>query len=202
MTQFPHSFCYTFNSQPIFSSIDENFHPIHYWPSEAGDCSHPPPKMAMAENLTSGKAAFDFIVGHGSLRFLHANRYWIRLTCYTVIFGHYTSEWSNGTLAFSGGKQVTSSKEAGDWGFAGVRLTLQSQFSRAGVERSCWQQCCGKFLVPQPIHPPPKMAMAENLTPPTVEVWVVHLSSGWFVNLLGQWNQLKLLISIFLNVIL
>ena len=134
--------------------------------------------------------------------FLHANRYWIGLTCYTVIFGHYTSEWSNGTLAFSGGKQVTSSKEAGDWGFAGARLTLQSQFSRAGVERSCWQQCCGQFLVAQPIHSPPKMAMAENLTPPTVEVWVVHLSSGWFVNLLGQWNQLKLLISIFLNAIL
>ena len=67
---FPHSFCYKFNSQPIFSSIDENFQPIYCRLSEAGDCSHPPPKMAMAENLTSGKAAFDFIAEHGSLRFL------------------------------------------------------------------------------------------------------------------------------------
>ena len=119
-----------------------------------------------------------------------ANRYWIGLTFYTVIFGHYASEWSNRTLAFSDGKQVTSSKEAGDWGFGGGRLTLQSQFSRAGVEMSCWQQCCKKFLV------------AQRTTHGWVEGWVVHLSSGWFVNLLGPWNQFKWLVFIFLNVVL
>ena len=67
---FPHSFCYKSNSQPVSISIDDNFQPIHCWSSEAGDCSHPPPKMAIAENLTSREAAFDYIAGHGSLRFL------------------------------------------------------------------------------------------------------------------------------------
>ena len=42
----------------------------HGGPSEAGDCSHPPPKMATAENPTSGKATFDHVIGTGSLRFL------------------------------------------------------------------------------------------------------------------------------------
>ena len=42
----------------------------HGGPSEAGDCSHPPPKMATAENPTSGKAPFDHVIGTGSLRFL------------------------------------------------------------------------------------------------------------------------------------
>ena len=83
----------------------------------------------------------------------HANRYWIGLTCYTVIFGHDASEWSNGTLAFSGGKQVTSSKEASDWGFGGARLTLQSQFSRAGVERLCWPVVLWKILCRPTDHP-------------------------------------------------
>ena len=39
----------------------------HGGPSEAGDCSQPPPKMAAAENPTSGKAAFGYVAGHGSL---------------------------------------------------------------------------------------------------------------------------------------
>ena len=42
----------------------------HGGPSDAGDCNHPPPKMATAENPTSGKAAFDHVAGHGSLQFL------------------------------------------------------------------------------------------------------------------------------------
>ena len=42
----------------------------HGGSSEAGDCSHPPPKMATAENPTSGKAAVDHVAGHGSLQFL------------------------------------------------------------------------------------------------------------------------------------
>ena len=103
--------------------------------------------------------------------FWHANRYWIGLTCYTVIFGHYKSEWSNSTLAFSGGKQVTSSKEASDWRFGDARLTLQSQFSRAGVERSCWQQCCGKFLVAQ------RTTHSWRLGGPP-QFWVVRQSAG------------------------
>ena len=42
----------------------------HGGPSEAGDCSHPPPKMATAENPLSMKAIFDNVIGRGSLRFL------------------------------------------------------------------------------------------------------------------------------------
>ena len=110
---FPHSFCCKSNSQPILSSIDEHFQPIHGGPSEAGDCNHPPAKMATAENLTSGKAAFYYIAGYGSLRFSACKQVLNRVTCYAVIFGHYASEWSNRTLAFSCGKQVTSSKAAG-----------------------------------------------------------------------------------------
>ena len=71
---FPHSFCYKSNCQPIFSSNDENYQPIHCWSLEAVDCSHPPPRMAMAENLTLGKAALDYIAGHGSLRFLECKQ--------------------------------------------------------------------------------------------------------------------------------
>ena len=41
----------------------------HGGPSEAGDCSHPPPKMATAENPTSGKDTFDNVMGRRSLRF-------------------------------------------------------------------------------------------------------------------------------------
>ena len=44
--------------------------PHHGGPLEAGDCSHPPPKMAAAENLTRSDAAFDYVAGHGSLWFL------------------------------------------------------------------------------------------------------------------------------------
>ena len=69
-----------------------------------------------------------------SCNFWHANRYWIALTCDTVIFGHHASERSSGALTFSGGRRVTWSKEAGDWGFRGRWLTLQTQFSEAGVE--------------------------------------------------------------------
>ena len=43
---------------------------LHGGPSEAGDCSHPPPKMATAENPTPGEAAFYRVAGHGSLWFL------------------------------------------------------------------------------------------------------------------------------------
>ena len=43
---------------------------IHGGPSEAGDCSHPPPKMATAKNASSCKATFDHVIGIGSLRFL------------------------------------------------------------------------------------------------------------------------------------
>ena len=45
-------------------------HLIHGGPSEAGDCSHPPPKMATAKNASSCKATFDHVIGIGSLRFL------------------------------------------------------------------------------------------------------------------------------------
>ena len=42
----------------------------HGGPSEAGDCSHPPPKMATAKNACSCKATFDHVIWIGSLRFL------------------------------------------------------------------------------------------------------------------------------------
>ena len=42
----------------------------HGGPSEAGDCRHPPPKMATAENPISGKGAFNHVAGHGSLSIL------------------------------------------------------------------------------------------------------------------------------------
>ena len=42
----------------------------HGGPSEAGDCSHPPPKMVAAEKPTSGKGSFDNVMGHRSLRLL------------------------------------------------------------------------------------------------------------------------------------
>ena len=51
-------------------------HRCHGGPSEAGDCSHPPPKMATAENPLSRKATFDNVIGRWSLQFWHANRYW------------------------------------------------------------------------------------------------------------------------------
>ena len=41
----------------------------HGGPSEAGDCSHPPPKMATAENPTSGKDIYDNVIGRRSLHF-------------------------------------------------------------------------------------------------------------------------------------
>ena len=43
---------------------------MHGGPSEADDCSHPPPKMATAENPTSGKDIFDNAIGRRSLQFL------------------------------------------------------------------------------------------------------------------------------------
>ena len=54
-------------------SPDYTFMPwflLHGGPSEAGDCNHPPPKMATAKNATSGKATFDHVIGIGSLRIL------------------------------------------------------------------------------------------------------------------------------------
>ena len=50
----------------------ERLNPLrpHGGPSEAGDCSHPPPKMATAKNASSCKATFDHVIGIGSLRFL------------------------------------------------------------------------------------------------------------------------------------
>ena len=45
-------------------------HLRHGGPSEAGDCSHPPPTTATAKNPTPGEAAFDHVAGHGSLWFL------------------------------------------------------------------------------------------------------------------------------------
>ena len=39
--------------------------------------------------------------------FWHASRYWMGLTCDTVIFGHHESEWPSGALVFSGGRRVT-----------------------------------------------------------------------------------------------
>ena len=42
----------------------------HGGPSEAGDCSHPLPKMATVENPLSRRATFDNVIGSGSLRFL------------------------------------------------------------------------------------------------------------------------------------
>ena len=65
----------------MFSNVGVPMSPFEVWgfianeymhggPSEAGDCIHPPPKMATAENPTSGKATFDHVIGTGSLRFL------------------------------------------------------------------------------------------------------------------------------------
>ena len=42
---------------------------FHGGPSEAGDCSHPPPKMATAENPTSGTDIYDNVIGRRSLQF-------------------------------------------------------------------------------------------------------------------------------------
>ena len=55
----------------------------------------------------------------GRSDFLHAKRYGIELTCDTLIVDHHASEWPRGALVFSGGRRVTSLKEAGDWGFRG-----------------------------------------------------------------------------------
>ena len=60
--------------------------------------------------------------------FWHANRYWIGLACDTVMFGNHASEC--GAHVFSGGRRVTLSKEAGDWGFRGGWLRFQTQLSR------------------------------------------------------------------------
>ena len=68
--------------------------------------------------------------------FWHVNRYWIVLTCDTTMFVRYASERSSGELAFSGRRWMTWSKEAVDWEFRGRWLTLQTQFSRAGVAMS------------------------------------------------------------------
>ena len=48
----------------------------HGGPSEAGDGSQPPPKMATAENPTSGKGTFDDVIEIVAI-FWHASRYWI-----------------------------------------------------------------------------------------------------------------------------
>ena len=64
------------DSTPVFPwptdiQLTENRVSIkHGGPSEAGDCSHPPPKMATAKNASSCKATFDHVIGNGSLRFL------------------------------------------------------------------------------------------------------------------------------------
>ena len=66
----PHiGFCFpSGTAQNIFSN--QTGYILHGGPSEAGDCSHPPPKMATAENPLSRKATFDNVIGLGSLRFL------------------------------------------------------------------------------------------------------------------------------------
>ena len=89
--------------------------PNHGGPSEAGDCSHPPPKMATAENPTSGKGTFDNVMGRGSLRFL---------ACEKVLdisnLSHNNDQsprarTASGSTRIFGERQVTRPKEAGDW---------------------------------------------------------------------------------------
>ena len=87
---------------------------IHGGPSEAGDCSDPPPKMATAENPTSGKATFDHVIGTGSLRFFACEQ------VLDIANPRYSNgRSSRGSLASQGAcifseRQVTRSKEAGD----------------------------------------------------------------------------------------
>ena len=118
--------------------------------------------------------------------FWHANRYWIALTCDTVIFGHYAAERSGGALRFSDGRRVTWSKEAGDWGFRAGQVTHTSD---AVFASWCWDVILTivlwKMLNPGSPNGPP------TVDGWVVDGWVVHLSSGWFANLLGPWNQLK-----------
>ena len=52
------------------SMTHDDYCDYHGGPSEAGDCSHPPPKMATVKNASSCKATFDHVIGIGSLRFL------------------------------------------------------------------------------------------------------------------------------------
>ena len=78
-------------------------------------------------------------------------------------------------------RRVTWPREAGDWGFGGGRLILQTQlFIRACVEMSYWQSVLWQMQNP-----------GSPNGPPTVDDWVVHLSCEWSVNLLRPWNQLK-----------
>ena len=65
----PHKWPVTRKMFP-FDDVIMKTDPTHGGPSEAGDCSHPPPKMATAENPTSEKGTFDNVMGCRSLRFV------------------------------------------------------------------------------------------------------------------------------------
>ena len=87
---------------------------MHGGPSEAGDCSHSPPKIATMETRLQVRPLLTVLQDMDRCDFWHVNRYWIGLTCGTVMLGHHASEWPSGVPVFSGGRRVTSSKEAGD----------------------------------------------------------------------------------------
>ena len=70
--------------------------------------------MATAENPTLCKTTFQHVIGHGSLRFWHASRYWIYLTCLIMITGHRAPEQHYGALAVFAERRVTRSKGAVD----------------------------------------------------------------------------------------
>ena len=101
--------------------------------------------------------------------FLHANSYWIGLTCYTIMFGHYASEWSDGALAFSDGRRVTWSKEADDREYEGGWHNSDSIFA----------SCCWEVMLTAVLWTMQNSGSSNG--PPTVEGWVVHLSSLFFI---------------------
>ena len=109
-------------SKPRSPRWDEK--PKHGGPSEAGDL----PRWRRRNTRLEVRPLLIMLQDMDRCDFWHVNRYCIWLTCYTVMFGHYASEWSSGALAFSGGRRVPCSKEAGDWGFRGGWLTLQTKF--------------------------------------------------------------------------
>ena len=86
----------------------------HGEPSETDDCSHPPPKMATAENSTLCKTTFDHIIRHGSLRFWPASRYWIYLTCLIIIAGHRAPEQPYGACPRIFRREADGSIKRGD----------------------------------------------------------------------------------------
>ena len=103
----------------------------HGEPSEAGDCSNPPHKMATAESLTSGKADFNRVAEH------HMDAIFV---CEQVLYMaslRYSKGWSpraritwRNTRIFRPG--MGASVERGGW------LRIQTQFSQVSVEMTHW----------------------------------------------------------------